>query len=351
MKFSSFHLVMLCVEGLLGCSLGFHLNFYDKSTIYASERHLPNFKCTNERNWYRAGQRSGPDRFLSMQASDRTGLDTNHAKKSEAFQAARADHLAPCIILVRPFLDQNVGSTARSMLNFGLSHLRLVSPVCDHLSDDAFARAAGARDVLQNARVFSTVEEAVEDLQCVFATTARLRDMQHKVLSAENAAKESIQIASQSSQKTGFLFGPESSGLSNADLSLVDCVVQIPTNPFFSSLNLAQAVNLISYEHQRARDSYRRTMNEHESSFTDFEKPSGPKDSLADKKQMLEFFKRLEDAMNDSEFVVDASKREIVYQNIRNVFLRSQMTVREVGTLQGVVTALTGGKRRRRAES
>ena len=101
--------------------------------------------------------------------------------KGDYLTAAKADQLAPCIILVRPFLDQNVGSTARSMLNFGLSNLRLVSPVCDHLSDDALARAAGARDVLQNARVFPSVEEAVEDLQSVFATTARLSDMQHKV--------------------------------------------------------------------------------------------------------------------------------------------------------------------------
>mmetsp|Transcript_45820 Transcript_45820/g.143747 ORF Transcript_45820/g.143747 Transcript_45820/m.143747 type:complete len:236 (+) Transcript_45820:3-710(+) len=234
------------------------------------------------------------------------------------------------------------------MLNFGLSNLRLVSPVCDHLSDDALARAAGARDVLQNARVFPSVEEAVEDLQSVFATTARLRDMQHKVLSAEDAAREAIHISSQSSQKTGFLFGPESSGLSNADLALVDCIVQIPTNPFFSSLNLAQAVNLISYEYQKARNSYSKTVGDQAFSLQVSDKSIGPKDNIADKKLLLDFFTRLEEAMNDSEFVVDASKREIVYQNIRNVFLRSQMTIREVGTLQGVVTALTGGKKRKR---
>ena len=67
------------------------------------------------------------------------------------------------VILIRPFLDQNVGATARNMLNFGLAHLRLVAPQCNHLSDDAMARAAGARDVLTNAQVFQTMEEAVQD--------------------------------------------------------------------------------------------------------------------------------------------------------------------------------------------
>jgi tRNA/rRNA methyltransferase len=67
------------------------------------------------------------------------------------------------VILIRPFLDQNVGATARNMLNFGLAHLRLVAPQCNHLSDDAMARAAGARDVLTNAQVFPTMEEAVQD--------------------------------------------------------------------------------------------------------------------------------------------------------------------------------------------
>ena len=85
------------------------------------------------------------------------------------------------MILVRPFLDQNVGSTARNMLNFGLAHLRLVAPVCDHLSDDAMARASGAREVLTNAKVYATVDEAVADCHQVFATTARLRDMTQKV--------------------------------------------------------------------------------------------------------------------------------------------------------------------------
>ena len=90
-------------------------------------------------------------------------------------EAAALDVKMPVIILVSPFLDKNVGSVSRAMLNFGLHELRVVDPRCDILSDDARALASGSVEILENAKVFATCEECLADLQRVFATTVRPR--------------------------------------------------------------------------------------------------------------------------------------------------------------------------------
>ena len=90
-------------------------------------------------------------------------------------EAAALNVKMPVIILVSPYLDQNVGSVSRAMLNFGLHELRVVDPRCDILSDNARALAAGSVEILENAKVYATCEECLADLQRVFATTVRPR--------------------------------------------------------------------------------------------------------------------------------------------------------------------------------
>lgn len=188
--------------------------------------------------------------------------DVNNNRKADALNGV-SPH-APAVILVRTFLDQNVGAVARAMLNFGLADLRLVDPQCNHLSDAARSRAAGAQHlVLERATVFPTVAAASADLGCTFATTARLRDMTVPVVtppelaarvaanaaaSAAAAAEEGEEGAGAAPGRFGLLFGPEQSGLTNADVAGVDALVQVATNPNFASLNLAQAVNIVAYE-------------------------------------------------------------------------------------------------------
>ena len=189
----------------------------------------------------------------------------NNNLKADALSGVAHD--APTVILVRPFLDQNVGAAARAMLNFGMAELRLVDPQCDHLSDDAKARASGAAGpVLERARVFGTIAEATADLTGTFATTARLRDTTQIVVTPPEMARRIAAIAADAAASaspsandddaaefqpsSGLLFGPERSGLTNDDLQTVDALVQIPTNPNFASLNLAQAVNICGYAYQ-----------------------------------------------------------------------------------------------------
>ena len=149
---------------------------------------------------------------------------------------------SPIIILVQPQIGENIGMAARAMYNGGLTKLRLVNPKETWPNPKAVKPAAGAQVILDDVEVYDTLEEAIADLNFVLATSARPRDMTKHVYSAEGAIK-----AIQHDMKVGFLFGPERTGLSNDDLSRADGIIEIPMNPDYTSLNLAQAVLIISY--------------------------------------------------------------------------------------------------------
>lgn len=162
---------------------------------------------------------------------------------------AQSEHLmsGPAIILVQPQLGENIGKTARAMLNFGLTDLRLVSPRDGWPNPDAGPSAAGADTVLDQAQVFDSVAAAVGDCHMVYATTVRSRDMPKTVVTPRHAASE-IKSLAESGCRAAFLFGREASGLSNDDVSHAHKIVTAPINPAFGSLNLAQAVILVAYE-------------------------------------------------------------------------------------------------------
>jgi tRNA/rRNA methyltransferase len=160
----------------------------------------------------------------------------------------------PAIILCEPQLGENIGAAARAMANFGLADLRLVSPRDGWPNEKADAMAAGAAYVLQGARVFSSVREAVGDLKFVLATTARDRAVAKPVLTPAAAAAR-LRRAAAEGVPAGVLFGGERSGLDNDEIALADAIVTVPTDPRFSSLNLGQAVLLLGYEWFRAGDA------------------------------------------------------------------------------------------------
>lgn len=151
---------------------------------------------------------------------------------------------APIIVLVRPQLGENIGKAARAMLNFGLTELRLVSPRDGWPNPSAGPAAAGADAVLENARVFDSVADAVADCAHVYATTVRKRGVAKPVVTPEQAAGQ-IRMAE---GRSAILFGPERSGLDKPDLTLARAILTVPINPEFASLNLAQAVILCAYE-------------------------------------------------------------------------------------------------------
>jgi len=150
----------------------------------------------------------------------------------------------PVIVLVRPQLGENIGKAARAMLNFGLNELRLVAPRDGWPNPSAGPAAAGADEVLEGARVFETLADAVADCAHVYATTVRKRGVTKPVLTPEEAAR----AVHAESGRSAYVFGPERSGLDTEDVALARAIVTVPINPAFASLNLAQAVILCAYE-------------------------------------------------------------------------------------------------------
>ena len=110
----------------------------------------------------------------------------------------------PCVILVEPQLSENVGMAARAMKNCALSELRLVNPRENHLSAKALSASSNSEEILQNAKVYSSTQEAVSDLQYVLATTARHRDQTKMVYNADSGAKEVVKRINQN-EKCGFI--------------------------------------------------------------------------------------------------------------------------------------------------
>ena len=142
------------------------------------------------------------------------------------------------------------------MLNFGLTELRLVDPRCDHLSDASKAIAAGSYEILENAKVYSSLDECVKDLQRVYATTVRPRHMTQMIYTPQKAAEAVVHRIPAAIEdgpnhvhhRAGILFGTERSGLTNEEVAFADSIITIPSFKHFSSLNLAQAVNIVGYE-------------------------------------------------------------------------------------------------------
>ena len=152
------------------------------------------------------------------------------------------------IILVAPEHPNNIGAVARAMNNMGFNDLKLVNP-CDYLNggkDGAKTLAMHSHSILTNAKVFKTLNEAIIDKQIVIATTARLRG-QHKQLDSSWNLPFLINQFSNNTQ-IAFVFGRESSGLTNSEIDLCSHFISIPTFGENSSLNLAQAVMVILYE-------------------------------------------------------------------------------------------------------
>ncbi len=241
---------------------------------------------------------------------------------------SKAERMAPAVILVAPQLAENIGTTARAMLNCGLTDLRLVRPRPSWPHPRAIAAAVGADDVLDNVKIFKTTAEAVADMHYLYATTARTREGVKAIVTAREAGAETRERTTRG-ERTGFLFGPERTGLENDDASLADALLTVPVNPAFSSLNLAQAVLLVGYEWRQAGDA------------TPGRALATGKAETASRKEVLDFFHRLESELDACGFLRNPEMRPTMIRNIRNIFHRSGLMAHEVRTLQGILTGLT----------
>jgi tRNA/rRNA methyltransferase len=239
----------------------------------------------------------------------------------------------PAIILVEPQLGENIGTAARAMMNCGLDDLRLVRPREGWPSDKATSAASGADAVLEKARLFPDTAAALAGLSHVYAATARDRHMVRRQVTPRQASAE-MRAHIAWGEPCGVLFGPERTGLVNDDVALADTVLNVPLNPGFSSLNLAQAVLIVGYEWFTAASS----------AAPEILRSGGSRP--ATKEELLNFFAHLEEALEISGFLRDRDKRPRMVRNLRSLFQRAHCTEQEIRTLHGVVTALAGPRRR-----
>lgn len=234
----------------------------------------------------------------------------------------------PVIVLVEPQLPENIGMVARAMANFGLSELRLVNPREEFPNEKAIATASKADHIINNTRVFSTLREAIGEMNYIFATTARERDGFKPVRSAVEAARI-LRQREDKHERCAILFGRERWGLNNEEISLADEIVTFPVNPAFSSLNIAQAVLLMSYEWMKSGLD-RQT----DTAFRQDEMEPAHKATL------FGLFNQLEEALDIRGYFRPKERKEIMVENLRSVLTRAAFSEPEVRLLRGVVSSL-----------
>jgi tRNA/rRNA methyltransferase len=243
-----------------------------------------------------------------------------------------ADLAGPVVILVEPQLGENIGMAARAMGNFALSRLRIVNPRDGWPNVSAQRAAAGADHILDHAKLFDTIEQAVADCTLLFATTARAHDQAKPVVAPEVAARE-IAASVAGGATVGILFGRERSGLLNEEVALADRIVTFPVNPGFASLNLAQAVLLMGYEWFKLSTE----------GALPFSMPE--RSERASQHQMQAFFDNLVRELDRVEFLRPPEKRETMLVNLRNIFARMEPTKQDMHTLHGVIMAIAEGRK------
>jgi TrmH family RNA methyltransferase len=240
----------------------------------------------------------------------------------------------PIIVLVRPQMARNIGSTARAMANGGLFHLRIVAPRDGWPQPDAYPSASGADAILDAAAVFDTVAAAVADCHRVLATCPRPRHVVVPVRTARAAAEDLRDITARG-LRSAVLFGPERAGLENEDMACADTLVRYPLNPEHMSLNLAQAVMILAYEWWTAAEiTPPRVLMTNET-------------HVATKGELENFLDRLVAELDATGFLDNIEKRPGMVRNLRHWFQRGEVTEQELRTLHGVVTELSRGRMRR----
>ena len=241
------------------------------------------------------------------------------------------------IVLVSPSHPGNIGATARAMKNMGLSNLVLVSPK-EYPSVQATALASGADDLLQAAFVCNSVDEALGDCHYIYATTARHRKLGWPACDVRTAATEICSKNILSTQKIAILFGCERAGLDNDTLARAQTHIYIPTNPAYSSLNLAQAVQLICYELKMTHDHSITSQLEQpkQSIAMPIEEREAP---LANLEKVEGFYQHLEEMLMHIHFL-DAKQPKMLMGRLRRLFNRARLCEKEVHILRGICKAV-----------
>ena len=228
----------------------------------------------------------------------------------------------PVIVLVRPQLGENIGKSARAMLNFGLTEMRLVAPRDGWPNPAAGPAASGADIVLERAPVFATAAEAIADCSIVYAATVRRRELVMPAVTPDAMAS----VIAATPARSAILFGPERSGLETEEVALAGAIVTVPINPEFASLNLAQAVILLAYEWSRTV-----TLAIPPDKVPEPPAPHGELDGLIG---------QLDAELEQKGYFHPPARQQATRNTLRTIFTKTGWSSREIKAVRGIIRAL-----------
>ena len=229
-------------------------------------------------------------------------------------------------ILHKPQLSENIGACARALKNFNFKKLILIDPKPIFPNDKILATSVGARDIINQSKIYDNLEKALGDSEIVIATSARFRNKNIKHIKLEDLKKINF------NKKVAFLFGSEASGLSNNEISYANYTLQIPTNPEFKSLNLSHSLIIIAHYVSRILNS----------NIFKFEKSNKVKE--ASKKEITSMTNLCINNLEEVKFFNPKEKKPIMLENLRNIFYKMDLSDKETRILSSVFASL--GKKR-----
>jgi len=229
-------------------------------------------------------------------------------------------------ILHKPQLSENIGACARGMKNFNFQKLIVVDPKPIFPNDKILATSVGAKNIINKAKNYESLENSLKNIDTVIATSARFRNKNIKHIQLEDLKKINYK------KKVAFLFGSEASGLSNNEISYANYTLQIPTNPDFKSLNLSHSLIIIAQYVSGIINS----------KISLFHKSN--KVRSASKKEIVAMANLCIQNLDEINFFKSKEKKPIMLENLRNIFYRMELSTKETRILSGVFASL--GKKR-----
>ena len=229
-------------------------------------------------------------------------------------------------ILHKPQLSENIGACARAIKNFDFKKLVLISPKPVFPNDKILATSVGAKNIINQSKVFNNIERAFKNIDILIATSARFRNKNIKHINLDDLKKINFK------KKVGFLFGSEASGLSNEEISYANYTLQIPTSPEFKSLNLSHSLIIVAYSISSILKM----------KIKPFQKSKNVKS--ASKKEIQSMINLCINNLEDINFFKPKEKKPIMLQNLRNIFYKMELSDKETRILSSVFASL--GKKR-----
>ncbi len=244
-----------------------------------------------------------------------------------------SEPILPTFVLIRPQMGENIGAAARAMWNFGLDRMRVVAPRDGWPNPAAFALASGAGRLLDEAQLYEDMATAVSDCSYVFATTARPRGLTKPIVTPEEAMRQTAARIAEG-EKVAIIFGPERAGLENDEIARANAIVNVPVNPEFSSLNLAQCVLLMAYEWRRMTDQMDASRMEMAGA------------QWAEHVEVEKLAAHYEERLGEAGFFFPKDKAAGMRTNLRNMWSRLPLTRADVQMFHGMMRQMVRWKER-----